>query len=148
MKTPLKWNAEHPNLYRMTISLKRGGEPVESTAVNVGFREFDVINRGTTNAQMVLNGEPVYFKGVNRGEMSPETGRHLSHEEMETDIKLLKQYNLNSVRTAHYPDDPYFYELCDKYGIYVMDEANNESHNGRRLNPRRTRRHPRLCGRL
>ena len=84
---------------------------------------------------MVLNGEPVYFKGVNRGEMSPETGRHLSHEEMETDIKLLKQYNLNSVRTAHYPDDPYFYELCDKYGIYVMDEANNESHNGRRLNP-------------
>lgn len=134
-ENPLKWNAEHPNLYRMTISLKRGGEPVESTAVNVGFREFDVINRGTTNAQMVLNGEPVYFKGVNRGEMSPETGRHLSHEEMETDIKLLKQYNLNSVRTAHYPDDPYFYELCDKYGIYVMDEANNESHNGRRLNP-------------
>ena len=134
-ENPLKWNAEHPNLYRMTISLKRGDDTLEATAVNVGFREFGVINQGTTNAQMVLNGEPVYFKGVNRGEMSPETGRHLSREEMEADVKLMKRYNLNSVRTSHYPDDPYFYELCDKYGIYVMDEANNESHNGRRLSP-------------
>lgn len=130
-ENPLKWNAEHPNLYRMVISLKQGDKTLENTAVNVGFREISVINQGTTNAQIVLNGEPVYFKGVNRGEISPKTGRHLSHEEMETDVKLMKQYNLNSVRTSHYPDDPYFYELCDKYGIYVMDEANNESHNGR-----------------
>ncbi len=128
---PLKWNAEHPNLYRMTIALLRGGEAVETTAVDVGFREISVINKGTTNAQMILNGQPVYLKGVNRGEMSPYTGRHLSHEEMEADVRLMKQYNLNAVRTSHYPDDPYFYGLCDKYGLYVMDEANNESHNGR-----------------
>lgn len=130
-ENPLKWSAEHPNLYRLVLTLKQNGAAVEYTGVNVGFREISIINEGTTNAQMILNGQPVYLKGVNRGEMYPSTGRHISKEVMEQEVKLMKQYNINAVRTSHYPSDPYFYELCDKYGIYIMDEANVESHNGR-----------------
>lgn len=130
-ENPLKWSAEHPNLYRLVLTLKQDGAAVEYTSVNVGFREISIINDGTTNAQMILNGEPLYLKGVNRGEMYPTTGRHISKEVMEQEIKLMKQNNINAVRTSHYPSDPYFYELCDKYGIYIMDEANVESHNGR-----------------
>lgn len=130
---PLKWSAEKPNLYTLVLELKNGSKVMETTSVDVGFREFAIINNGTTKAQMVLNGEPVYFKGVNRNETNPKTGRYLTEEDMRKDIELMKQNNINSVRTSHYPNDPKFYELCNEYGIYVMDESNVESHNGRGL---------------
>ena len=125
---PKKWSAEHPNLYTLVLELKRGEEAIETTSVRVGFREFKL---SETGKEMLLNGEIISFKGVNRHEINPNTGRYLTEEDMREEIELMKQNNINSVRTAHYPNDPVFYELCDEYGIYLMDEANVESHNGR-----------------
>ena len=92
--------------------------------VKFGFRVVEI-----NDQQILLNGKPILIKGVNRHEFDPRTGYAVSRESMEAQVKLLKQFNINAVRTAHYPNDPYFYELCDRYGLYVMDEANLESHN-------------------
>ena len=125
---PAKWSAENPNLYTLVLELKRSDKSIETTSVRVGFREFKL---SETGKEMILNGEIISFKGVNRHETDPETGRYLTEDDMRKEIELMKQYNINAVRTAHYPNDPVFYELCDEYGLYLMDEANVESHNGR-----------------
>ena len=118
------WSAEHPNLYRMEIKiLDRRGGVLEQLETNIGFRTSEI-----KDGKLLINGQYVLIKGVNRHEHDPYTGHVVSHESMERDIALMKQLNINTVRTCHYPDDPYWYELCDKYGIYVWDEANCESH--------------------
>jgi beta-galactosidase len=119
-----QWSAEHPNLYDLFITLKnKKGEVLEVHSSKVGFRTTEI-----KNGQLLVNGKAVLVKGVNRHEHDPVTGHFISRERMEQDIRLMKQYNINSVRTCHYPEDPYFYELCDKYGMYICDEANIESH--------------------
>ncbi|MBQ9548540.1 MAG: DUF4981 domain-containing protein [Bacteroidales bacterium] len=117
------WSAETPNLYTLCARVHGPQGVSESDTVHVGFRTVEI--RGL---QLLVNGRPILIKGVNRHEMSTTGGYVMSHAEMEEDIRLLKQLNINSVRTSHYPDDPYWYELCDRYGIYLMDEANIESH--------------------
>lgn len=118
------WTAETPNLYTMVLTLiDPNGETIESIRQNVGFRTIEIINK-----QLLVNGQPVLIKGVNRHDMDPETGYYVTRERMEQDIALMKQYNFNALRTSHYPNDPYMYDLCDKYGIYVCAEANVEGH--------------------
>jgi beta-galactosidase len=119
-----KWSAETPNLYRLVISLKDSkGELLETFGENTGFRTVEIRNN-----QLQVNGQPVLVKGVNRHEHDPLTGHYLSKQRMEQDIRLMKEYNINTVRTCHYPNDPYWYKLCDQYGLYVINEANIESH--------------------
>lgn len=120
---PLKWTAETPSLYTLLVSSEKNGRPVEVLRQKVGFRKIEV-----KGSQILVNGQPVLFKGVNRHEMDPDGGYIVSRERMEEDIKLLKKSNINSVRTCHYPDDSYWYDLCDEYGIYVVAEANLEAH--------------------
>lgn len=121
---PLKWTAETPNLYTLIFMLKDPqGKPIEIIPQKVGFREIQIIN-----GKLLVNGKAILVKGVNRHEIDPATGLYLSHERMEQDVRQAKQFNINAIRTCHYPNDEYFYELCDKYGIYVIDEANVESH--------------------
>lgn len=118
------WSAERPNLY--TLCLELSGErnsPVEAITRKVGFRTVEI-----KNGQLLVNGRAVYFRGVNRHEHDPWTGHVISEESMVRDIQLMKQNNINAVRTCHYPNDPRWYELCDYYGIYLIDEANIESH--------------------
>ncbi|MDX5584646.1 MAG: glycoside hydrolase family 2 TIM barrel-domain containing protein, partial [Aureibaculum sp.] len=124
VKNPKKWSAETPNLYTVNFILKdKKGKSVETIPQKVGFRKIEI-----KGGQLLVNGQPVYIKGVNRHETDPTTGQTISKERMEQDIKVLKEFNINAVRTSHYPNDDYFYELCDKYGIYVVGEANIESH--------------------
>lgn len=118
------WSAEIPNLYQLTIQLKdKKGIVTEVISRKIGFRTSEV-----KNGRFLLNGQAILFKGVNRHEHDPITGHVISKEDMLKDIQIFKQNNINAVRTAHYPNDPYWYELCDEYGIYVIDEANIESH--------------------
>ncbi|WP_375447128.1 glycoside hydrolase family 2 TIM barrel-domain containing protein [uncultured Fibrella sp.] len=118
------WSAEMPNLYTFTLQLlSPDGQPTEAVSQKIGFREMEM--RG---GQLLINGQPVTFKGVNRHEFDPNTGRVISRESMIRDIRLMKQYNINSVRTSHYPNVTDWYDLCDEYGLYVIDEANIESH--------------------
>ena len=118
------WSAERPALYDMTIRLKdKKGDVVEVVGAKIGFRTSEV-----KDGQLKVNGKPVVIKGVNRHEHDGRTGQYVSREIMERDIQLMLQNNINTVRTSHYPDDIYWYELCDRYGLYVIDEANNESH--------------------
>jgi beta-galactosidase len=112
------WSAEAPNLY--TVELTCGEQKI---SVPVGFRKVEI-----KNAQLLVNGQPILFKGVNRHEHDPINGHTVSVESMINDIKIMKQHNVNAVRTSHYPNDPRWYSLCDQYGIYVIDEANIESH--------------------
>ncbi len=122
---PQKWSAESPYLYTLVLSVKNPeGEVVEARSQKVGFRtvEFDKDNA------LLVNGKSVEIIGVNRHDHSAVNGKALTREEMEADAKLIKQFNFNAVRTSHYPNDPYFLALCDQYGIYVMDEANIETH--------------------
>ena len=129
VENPAKWSAEHPNLYQLVFALKNAdGKVVETAGSNCGFREINIINKGTPQAQITINGQPIMFKGVDRHETLPESGRHITEESMIQDIKLMKQYNINSVRNSHYPNEPRWYELCDEYGLYMIDEANIESH--------------------
>ncbi|RJX67172.1 beta-galactosidase [Vibrio sinensis] len=124
IENPKKWSAESPNLYRLVVSLiDEDGQLVDCEAYNVGFRCVAI-----TDGQLKVNGKAVLFRGVNRHEHHPEMGHTMTREGMIEDIKLLKQYNFNAVRTAHYPNDPLWYELCDQYGLYLVDEANIESH--------------------
>ena len=120
---PALWSAEQPNLYEAEIALLDEGTLVERTSLKVGLRKFELKDR-----QMLLNGKRIVFKGVNRHEWSCRTGRTVSREEMLWDVKNLKAHNVNAVRTSHYPDDPYFLQLCDEYGLYVIGETNLETH--------------------
>ncbi len=120
---PHKWSAETPYLYTLTATLTDGSRTVEAVPVKVGFRKVEI-----KGAQVLVNGQPVLIKGVNRHEIDPDGGYVVSRQRMEQDIRLMKQFNINAVRTCHYPDDPYWYELCDRYGLYVVAEANIESH--------------------
>ena len=117
------WSAERPTLYTMSVEAYAGKSVVEAAAFNVGFRKVEI-----KNCQLLVNGQPVLIKGANRHEIHPERGYSLTVEDMVRDIQLMKQLNLNAVRTCHYPNDPRWYDLCDRYGIYVCDEANVESH--------------------
>lgn len=122
VENPLKWSAEEPNLYQLTATLISKGKEVESIPQMVGFREIEL-----KNSQVLVNGKAVLFKGANRHEMDPDGGAYVTRERMLQDVKRMKQLNINAIRTCHYPDDNYFYELCDKYGIYIVAEANLES---------------------
>ena len=125
VKNPLKWSAEKPNLYKGVLKLidPDTNRPTEILSTDIGFRSIEIVD-----SQVLINGTSVLFKGVNRHEHDPDTGHFISEEMMIKDILLMKQYNINTVRTCHYPDDPRWYELCNIYGIYLMDEANVESH--------------------
>ena len=123
VKNPLKWSAEMPNLYCLTATLKNGNDILEVIPVKVGFRKVEI-----KDAQLLVNGQPVLIKGANRHEMDPDYGYVVSRERMLQDIRIMKQFNINAVRTCHYPDDNLWYELCDEYGLYVVAEANVEAH--------------------
>lgn len=123
VKNPLKWTAETPNLYKLYTTLLDGDQVLEAFPQNVGFRKIEI-----KNAQVLVNGQPVLFKGANRHEMDPDGGYVVSVERMIEDIKIMKELNINAVRTCHYPDDPRWYDLCDEYGIYLVAETNIESH--------------------
>lgn len=124
IKQPRLWSAEMPDLYHLTIKLKNNkNEIIDKAECYFGVRKIEV--RGDV---FYINGRAVKLKGVNRHEQHPRTGKHVSRATMIRDIELMKQANINMIRTCHYPDDPLFYELCDKYGFYVMDEANQETH--------------------
>lgn len=124
IKQPRLWSAETPDLYHLILKLKNNrNEIIDKAECYFGVRKIEV--RGDV---FYINGKPVKLKGVNRHEQHPRTGKHVSRETMIRDMELMKQANINMIRTCHYPDDPLFYELCDKYGFYVMDEANQESH--------------------
>ncbi|MCF7360477.1 beta-galactosidase [Vibrio diazotrophicus] len=123
VENPHKWSAESPYLYRCVVTLFKGDEQLDCEAYNVGFRSVEI-----TNGLLKVNGKAILVRGANRHEHHPETGHTMSRETMLQDIKLLKQHNFNAVRTAHYPNDPLWYELCDEYGLYLVDEANIETH--------------------
>ncbi len=123
--TPKKWSAETPYLYDLVLTLKdKGGKTVDIRGGKVGFREVGIRADGA----LIINGKRMVFHGVNRHDFSPINGRAITAEEMEEDIKTMKRLNINAVRTSHYPNDPVFYDLCDKYGLYVLAEANVECH--------------------
>lgn len=118
------WSAEEPNLYRLLLSvLDKNDSVVEAVTQSIGFRKVEI-----KDAVLYINGKRLILNGVNRHEFSARKGRAIGNEEMEWDICFLKKYNFNAVRTSHYPNQSYWYELCDRYGIYVMDEANLETH--------------------
>ena len=125
VKAPKQWSSDNPYLYTLILEVKDDkGNPVQFSSTKVGFREVKIDDRG----RFLVNGNPVKMIGVNRHDHHMTNGKSLSRADMEEDVRLMKQFNFNAVRTSHYPNDPYFYDLCDKYGIYVMDEANLESH--------------------
>lgn len=120
IENPAKWTAETPYLYTLRATLQGGSEVIP---VKVGFRKIEL-----KGSQILVNGQPVLFKGANRHELDPDNGYYLSPERMIQDIQIMKKFNINAVRTCHYPDDNLWYDLCDEYGIYVVAEANVESH--------------------
>jgi beta-galactosidase len=123
VENPRLWTAETPNLYTLRATLIDKGSVKEVLTYNVGFRRVEI-----KDGQLLVNGQPVLIKGVDRHELDPDGGYVVSRERMEADIRLMKRLNINAVRTSHYPDDPYWYDLCDRYGLYVTAEANIESH--------------------
>ncbi|GLX86085.1 beta-galactosidase [Thalassotalea loyana] len=124
INTPALWSAESPNLYTLLINLKdTEGNTIESIRDDIGFRHLAVVN-----SQLTINGKAITIRGVDRHETDPIHGHVVTKASMEKDIKLMKQFNINAVRSSHYPNHPYWYELTDKYGLYVIDEANIESH--------------------
>jgi len=123
LEQPELWSAEQPNLYSLLLTLKSPGNAPQYIRRPIGFRSTEY-----KNGNILVNGKPVLFKGVNRHEHDPHTGHVVSRESMLADIKLMKAFNINAVRMSHYPNDQYFYDLADKYGLYIMDEANTESH--------------------
>ena len=124
VEEPKKWSAERPYLYDLSFTLKDKKANIQEVIVQkVGFRSTEI-----KGGQLLVNGQPILLKGVNRHDTDPSTGQTMSRERMEQDVKVLKEFNFNAVRTSHYPNDTYLYELADKYGLYVVDEANIESH--------------------
>lgn len=125
VKNPKPWSAEEPYLYTLLLTVKDdNGKAIEYTSTKVGFREVEIDDKG----RFLVNGNPVKLIGVNRHDHSMINGKTVTKADMEKDVQLIKKFNFNAVRTSHYPNNPYFYELCDTYGLYVMDEANLESH--------------------
>jgi beta-galactosidase len=121
---PLKWSAETPNLYKLLVTLKDpSGKVLEVLPLNIGFREVEI-----RDGNLLVNGKRILIKGVNRHEIDPDRGQAITVEGMMKDILVMKQFNINTVRCCHYPNQPAWYDLCDKYGIYLIDEANIESH--------------------
>ena len=124
VENPVLWSAEDPQLYDLTMEIyNESGELQEVIPQKVGFRRFEM-----KDGIMTLNGKRIVFKGVNRHEFSSVSGRHVSEEELRKDLKIMKQNNINAIRTCHYPDASLIYRLCDEYGIYMIDETNLESH--------------------
>ena len=120
---PLKWTAETPNLYTLRATLRQGQQVLQVVPVKVGFRKVEL-----RDSRVWVNGQPILIKGADRHELDPDGGFVMSRERMEQDARIMKEFNLNAVRTCHYPDDPYWYDLCDRYGLYMVAEANVESH--------------------
>jgi len=121
---PLKWTAETPNLYKLLLTLKdSSGKVLEVIPVNVGFRKVEI-----KNGDLLVNGQRILIKGVNRHELDPDRGQAITVEGMIKDLQVMKEHNVNAVRCCHYPNQPAWYDLCDKYGVYLIDEANIESH--------------------
>ncbi|WP_302884544.1 glycoside hydrolase family 2 TIM barrel-domain containing protein [Wenyingzhuangia gilva] len=126
IKNPKKWSSEAPNLYTLVMTLKdENGNISEVKSCKVGFRSIEFSKE---NGKLLINGKKTYIYGVNRHDHHPIRGKALTRKDIEDDVKTIKQFNFNTIRTSHYPNDPYFYELCDVYGIMVMDEANLETH--------------------
>ena len=123
------WSAENPRLYDLVLTLNKGGKTVDVRTCRTGFRTVGIRKDGA----VLINGNRVVFRGVNRHDTSPKGGRTVTREEMEQDVRSMKLMNMNAVRTSHYPDNPYFYDLCDKYGLYVVAEADVECHGEMRL---------------
>ncbi len=124
IENPDKWSAEHPNLYRLDIKLLDKRDRInEVISTKIGFRKVEI-----KSGQLLVNGVAIDFRGTNRHEIDPDNGRVVSKELMIEDIRLMKQHNINAVRTSHYPNSPLWYKLCDQYGIYLWDEANIECH--------------------
>lgn len=124
LNNPKEWTAETPNLYTVLVTLMdKRGNVMEVIPQKTGFRKVEI-----KDGVLYVNGKAILIKGVNRHEMDPISGQVISKERMEQDVKIMKENNINAVRTCHYPDDPYWYQLCDKYGLYVVDEADLESH--------------------
>ncbi len=125
VKQPRKWSAEDPYLYRLVFNVvSPEGVVAESRSQSIGFRKIEI----SEDRELLVNGKPVKLMGVNRHDHHPVRGKALTREDMKKDVQLLKRFNFNAVRTSHYPNDPYFLDLCDQYGVYVMDEANIETH--------------------
>ena len=121
---PKPWSSEAPHLYTLIASLiDADGSFIESTSIRIGFRRIEIRDR-----ELLINGRPVLIKGVNRHDHHPERGKALTREDLREDVLSIKRWGFNAVRTAHYPNDPFFYDLCDEYGLYVVDEANIEAH--------------------
>ncbi|MEA3504053.1 MAG: glycoside hydrolase family 2 TIM barrel-domain containing protein, partial [Bacteroidota bacterium] len=133
IKDVLHWTAETPNLYTLFITLKSVNDTIEVTKQQIGFRTVEI-----KSGQLMVNGESITIRGVNRHEHDPITGRVITVKSMIEDIKLMKQYNINAVRTSHYPNREELYSLCDKYGLYVVDEANIEAHGSDPYDPEKT----------
>ena len=134
---PALWSAEKPNLYTLVLVLKDAlGSIVQTESARIGFRKVELKKDGSGRTVFYVNNQPVKFKGVNRHEMDPDLGRVMTLERMEQDVLLMKRFNINALRTSHYPNDPRMYDLCDKYGIYVIDEANLETHGARDAVPK------------
>ncbi|QNL52271.1 DUF4981 domain-containing protein [Olivibacter sp. SDN3] len=126
VKHPKKWSDEAPNLYTLVLSIRDDkGKLLEAKSCKVGFR---TVTFDKTSGKLLINGKITYLYGVNRHDHHPEKGKALSRDDIKRDVQLIKQFNFNAIRTSHYPNDPYLYELCDEYGIFVMDEANYETH--------------------
>ncbi|MGY5355629.1 glycoside hydrolase family 2 TIM barrel-domain containing protein [Wenyingzhuangia sp. IMCC45467] len=126
IKNPKKWSSEAPNLYTLVMTLKdENGNISEVKSCKVGFRSIEFSKE---NGKLLINGKETYIYGVNRHDHHPIRGKALTRKDIEEDVKTIKQFNFNTIRTSHYPNDSYFYELCDTYGIMVMDEANLETH--------------------
>ncbi|MCP4761588.1 MAG: DUF4981 domain-containing protein, partial [archaeon] len=137
MKNPKKWSAETPylytlliNLYKSTNNSENSEEPIEIVSCKYGFRQTEI-----KNSQICINGVPIILKGVDRHDHDPDHGQHVPYERMIQDIEICKKFNINAIRTSHYPNHPKFYDICDKYGIYVLDECNLETHGIRRKIP-------------
>jgi len=130
---PETWSAEKPNLYILILRLSQSNKDLQVVMQKVGFRTIEIKNRN-----LLVNGVAINIKGVNRHEHNPVTGRVITEESMVQDILLMKKFNINAVRTSHYPNVPKWYDLCDKYGIYLIDEANLEAHGSDPYNPRKT----------
>ena len=127
IKNPAKWTAETPNLYSLVLTLNdTNGTVVEADSCKIGFRKIEI-----RDGRFLINGQPIKLRGVNRHEIDPDTGYTMSDARMIKDITLMKQNNINAVRTCHYPDDPRWYDLCDRFGLYVLDEANICTHGTR-----------------
>ncbi|MCB7135078.1 glycoside hydrolase family 2 TIM barrel-domain containing protein [Cellulosimicrobium marinum] len=134
VEDPALWSAELPNLYTLVLELAdEDGTTLQTFGKRVGFREFAMANAGTSNStsNMTINGQNIEFYGVNRGENDPAYGHHVPYENVVADVRNAKQLNMNAIRTSHFPPDPHLLDLADEYGLYVMDEVNVESHNGR-----------------